>query len=146
MAFLLKTSIDINASPEKIWSILNDFERYPIWNPFIVELTGKFELGKRILVKIQPPDAKMSTFKPKVTAFEPTKKMSWLGSVLMPGIFDGEHIFELLPQSNGSTRLVQSEHFKGILLPFFKKILDNNTRRGFEAMNKKVKEIAEGNQ
>ena len=31
----IKTSIHINATKEKVWEILMDFEKYPEWNPFI---------------------------------------------------------------------------------------------------------------
>ena len=143
MAFLLKTEIVIKSTPEKIWSILTDFKNYPNWNPFVTSLTGDFEVGKKIMVRIEPPGAKANTFKPTVTGFEPDKRLSWLGVFLMRGIFDGEHKFELTDNGNGTTTLVQSEHFIGMLVPLFKKMLDDNTRRGFEAMNKKVKELAE---
>lgn len=143
MAFLLKTDIIIHSTPEKIWSILTDFKNYPNWNPFVTSLTGDFEVGKKITVRIEPPEAKVNIFKPTVTSFEPHKKLSWLGVFLMRGVFDGEHKFELKDNGNGTTTLVQSENFIGILVPLFKKMLDNNTRRGFEAMNKKLKELAE---
>lgn len=143
MKFLLTTDIIINSTPEKIWAVLTDFTNYPNWNPFITSLTGNFEVGKKIMVRIEPPEAKVNTFKPTVTAYEPNKKLSWLGVFLMRGIFDGEHKFELTDNGNGTTTLVQSEHFIGILVPLFKKMLNNNTRRGFEAMNKKLKEQVE---
>ncbi|PIQ21585.1 MAG: polyketide cyclase [Cytophagales bacterium CG18_big_fil_WC_8_21_14_2_50_42_9] len=143
MAFLLKAEIIINSTPEKIWAILTDFKNYPNWNPFVTSLTGNFEVGKKIMVRIEPPEAKVNTFKPTVTAYEPNKKLSWLGVFITRGIFDGEHIFELTDNGNGTTTLVQSENFIGILVPLLKKTLDNNARRGFEAMNKKVKELAE---
>ncbi|MGE6396101.1 SRPBCC family protein [Chryseobacterium scophthalmum] len=143
MKFLLTTDIIINSTPEKIWAVLTDFTNYPNWNPFITSLTGNFEVGKKIMVRIEPPEAKVNTFKPTVTAYEPKKKLSWLGVFLMRGIFDGEHKFELTDNGNGTTTLVQSEHFIGILVPLFKKMLDNNTRRGFEEMNKKLKEQVE---
>jgi hypothetical protein len=143
MAFLLKTEIIINSSPEKIWRILTEFKNYPNWNPFITSLTGNFEVGKKIMVRIEPPGAKVLSFTPTVTGFEPNKKLSWLGVFLMKGIFDGEHLFELEDNGNGTTMLTQSEHFFGILVPLFKKWLDNNTRRGFKAMNIKIKELAE---
>lgn len=143
MKFLLTTDLIINSTPDKIWAVLTDFTNYPNWNPFITSLTGNFEVGKKIMVRIEPPEAKVNTFKPTVTAYEPNKKLSWLGVFLMRGIFDGEHKFELTDNGNGTTTLVQSEHFIGILVPLFKKMLDNNTRRGFEAMNKKLKEQVE---
>ncbi len=143
MAFLLKTEIVINATAGKVWGILTDFGNYPNWNPFITSLKGEVEVGKTITVRIEPPGAGVNTFKPKVTAFEAGKKLSWLGVLLVKGIFDGEHKFELTDNGNGTTTLVQSENFTGILVPFFKKVLNDNTRRGFEAMNRKVKELVE---
>ena len=100
-------------------------------------------MGNKIIVRIEPPEASVTTFKPTVTAFEPNKKLSWLGVLLMRGIFDGEHKFELTDNANGTTTLVQSEDFKGILVSLFKKQLNGNTRRGFEAMNTKLKKLAE---
>jgi hypothetical protein len=41
------------------------------------------------------------------------------------------------------TSLVQSENFIGLLVPVFKKQLNDSTRPGFELMNKKLKELAE---
>jgi len=143
MAFLLKTEILINSTPEKVWAILTDFKNYPTWNPFVTSLTGDFEVGKKIKVRIEPPEAKANNFEPTITTFEPNKKLSWLGVFLMRGVFDGEHKFELTDNGNGTTTLVQSENFAGLLVPLFKKMLNDNTRRGFEAMNKKVKELAE---
>jgi hypothetical protein len=143
MAFVVSTHIVINATPDKIWTILTNFKNYPDWNPFITSLTGNFEVGKKITVRIEPPEASVNIFKPTVTAFEPNKKISWRGVLLIRGVFDGEHTFEISDNHNGTATLIQSELFAGILVPVFKKTLGNNIRRGFEAMNKKLKELAE---
>lgn len=143
MAFELKTAITINSTPEKVWSILTDFGNYPKWNPFVTSLTGDVKVGNKIAVRIEPPGASVNNFKPTVTAFEPNKKLSWLGVFLFRGVFDGEHIFELTDNRNGTITFIQQENFTGLLVPFFKKMLDNNTRKGFEAFNNKLKELAE---
>ncbi|MDN3674410.1 SRPBCC domain-containing protein [Flavobacterium branchiarum] len=143
MPFLLSTEIVINATPNKVWAILTDFKNYPNWNPFITLLTGDFEVGKKIMVRIAPPEAKVTIFKPTVTAFDVNKKISWLGIFIIRGVFDGEHNFELTDNGNGTTTLVQYENFTGILVPIFKKMLNDNTRRGFEAMIEEVKKLAE---
>ena len=39
MAKEIKTEILINATPEKVWSILTSFDNYPNWNPFIKSIT-----------------------------------------------------------------------------------------------------------
>ncbi len=144
MAFEINTEITINATPEKVWVVLTNFEAYPEWNPFIKSIQGKVAAGNKIKVRIEPPGAKGMTFKPKVLTFVKHKEFSWLGHVLLPGIFDGKHKFELIDNGNGTTTFVQSETFRGILVPFLRKQLKHNTKNGFVEMNKKLKELVEG--
>ncbi|RQO70587.1 SRPBCC domain-containing protein [Pedobacter sp. KBW06] len=141
----IKTEILINARPESVWAILTAFDQYPDWNPFIKSIKGDGTVGNRLVVRIEPPEAKSMTFKPRVLAFEANKEFRWIGNLLFSGLFDGEHKFELIDHGNGTTTLIQSEHFKGILVSLFAKQLDNNTRRGFMEMNAKLKELAERN-
>lgn len=63
--------------------------------------------------------------------------------VLLPGLFDGEHIFELKSLSEDTTLFIHRENFYGLLAPFLKKTLVRSTKAGFEAMNKKLKDICE---
>ena len=139
----IKNEVLINASPEKVWSVLTDFESFPAWNPFITSVKGKAEVGNKLTVTIMQSGDKGTTFKPKVLTVVPSKELSWLGRLLLPNIFDGVHKFELIDNRNGTTTFRQSENFTGILVPFFKKQLENNTAKGFEGMNKKLKELAE---
>ncbi len=143
MAKEIKTEIIINASPGKVWAILTDFENYPTWNPFIKSLKGKVAAGNRVETIIQPPGEKPMTFKPLVLEYDENKELRWIGHLLIPGLFDGEHKFELIDNSNGTTLFKQSEKFTGILIPLFKKMLEVNTVEGFNQMNKKLKELAE---
>jgi len=143
MATEINTEILIQATSEKVWTILTAFADYPTWNPFVTSIKGDVQVGNTITVRIEPPGASAMTFKPKVLTFEANKKLSWLGHLLFKGLFDGEHIFEIVDNGNGTTTFKQRENFKGILVPLFKKQLDTNTKHGFEAMNKKLKELAE---
>ncbi len=143
MAKEIKTEIIINATTEKVWAILTDFENYPNWNPFIKYIKGEVKVGNKITARIEPPEAKGITFKPKILVFEKNKELRWIGHLLFTGLFDGEHKFELIDNGNGTTTFIQSEKFRGILVPLFKKQLENNTKRGFEKMNNKLKELSE---
>ena len=143
MAKEIKTEILIKAVPEKVWAILTDFENYSNWNPFIKSIRGQIAVGNKITARIEPPKAQGMTFKPKVLAFETNKELRWLGHLLFTGLFDGEHKFELIDNKDGTTTFIQSEKFKGILVPLFRKMLDENTRNGFNLMNNKLKELAE---
>ena len=139
---LLETQIQIAASPETVWGILTDLEAYADWNPFIVSAKGEVVVGSGLEVTISPPGGKALNFKPKVVSVNENAKFSWLGRVLLPGIFDGEHIFAIEANENGCL-FVQKERFSGILVPFFWKGLNTDTRAGFEAMNQALKERAE---
>lgn len=143
MAKEIKTEILIMASPAKVWSILTNFEQYPNWNPFIKSLTGEVAVGNKIKARMEPPGAKGMTFKPRVLAFDAHKEFRWIGHLLFPGLFDGEHKFVLIDNGDGSTTFRQSEKFKGILVPLFKKMLDVNTIDGFNQMNQALKTLAE---
>lgn len=139
----IRTSIIINAPANKVWQVLTDFGQYPTWNPFIKSITGDAKVGNTIAVRIEPPGGQGMTFKPIVLAFEKNKQFRWKGKLLVKGLFDGEHIFELTDNGNGTTTLVQREVFTGILVPLFAKMLDNNTVAGFNLMNQALKERVE---
>ncbi len=134
----IKTSITINASKEKIWKILTDFENYPEWNSFIKSVTGEVKVGNQIKIKLQG-----MTFKPIVLNFKENTELKWLGLLWFKGLFDGEHKFKLTDNGNGTTNFEQSENFSGILVKLFSKSLDKDTKNGFEQMNRELKLRAE---
>jgi hypothetical protein len=133
--------IEIDSSPDQVWAILTDLAGYPSWNPFIPRIEGRLQHGERLTVQIRPPGRKGMTFRPTVTALVPSRRLSWLGRLLIPGIFDGEHRFEI-DDLGGRVRFRQEETFRGILVPTMPGLLDS-TRSGFEEMNRALKARAE---
>ena len=122
----LQTEIDIVATPERVWSILTDFSAYPDWNPFIRSIRGAPEKGARLDVRIQPGDSKGMTFRPTVLAAVRNQELRWLGRLLVPGLFDGEHRFTIQPIADGKVRFQQSELFSGLLIPMFSEVAPEN--------------------
>ncbi len=137
----ITSEIQIEASPARVWGLLTDFPSFPEWNPFIRKASGKPKEGERLEVKIG--SGKSMTFKPKVLKAEPGRELRWLGRVFIPGLFDGEHSFTIEQLDEKSVRFVQSERFTGLLVPLFRG-LENDALRGFEEMNRALKERAEG--
>jgi len=140
---LLRTEIDINASGERVWRVLTDFSAYGEWNPFITSISGEVRRGARLKVRVQPSGGRGMTFRPTVLAADRNRELRWVGRLLFPGIFDGEHAFLITPLENGRVRLRQQETFRGLLVPLLRRLLDGQTRAGFEAMNRALKERAE---
>lgn len=142
MAHHLHTEIEINATPETVWAVLTDLPAYPDWNPFITSAEGELVAGARLVNRLEPPGGKPMTFKPTVTEVDEQRVVEWLGRLGVPGVFDGRHRFELVPTGD-HTRVIHTEHFRGVLVPFLKKSLDTNAAAGFEAMNAALKDRAE---
>lgn len=142
MSRSIDTEILIQASRDRVWSVLTDFAAYPQWNPFIVSIDGTPEWGERLTVCIQA-GAERHVFKPLVLQATAPTRLRWLGRVGFPGVFDGEHGFELRPEGAG-TRLLQTESFQGFLVPLLWRKVGPMTRAGFEAMNRALKDRAEG--
>jgi hypothetical protein len=138
----ISRTIEIDASPAEVWAILTDTASFPTWNPFIRKLEGELRTGAKLSVAIQPPGRRSSTFQPTVTAAEPARELRWLGRVVIPGIFDGEHSFRLEPTASGGTRFTQAERFSGILVRPFSAMLES-TEVGFQQMNDALKARAE---
>ncbi len=140
----LFSQIEIEASPEKVWGVLTDFASFPDWNPFMRSVSGDLSVGGRLTVRLQPPRSKGATFKPNIIEVERYRSIRWLGHLLIPGLFDGEHILEILPVEGGKrVRFIQRELFSGLFLPFLSKMLKHDTAGGFVEMNKALKERCE---
>ena len=125
-----------------MWAVISDFAAYPEWNPFIRRARGELRAGAKLEVRIEPPQARATTFKPTVRSVEPNRELRWLGRLLVPGIFDGEHSLSIEPLDSNRSRFVQSERFSGILVGLAKGTLQK-TDTGFEQMNAALKERVE---
>jgi hypothetical protein len=136
-------TIEIAASPAEVWAVVSDTAAFPTWNPFIRKLEGKLQTGAKLSVTIEPPGRRSTNFRPTVLAAQPGRELRWLGRILIPGVFDGEHSLVLEPTATGGTRFTQGERFSGILVRLFSANLDS-TEVGFKQMNEALKARAEG--
>jgi hypothetical protein len=139
----INTEIGIDAAASQVWATLTDFSGFPEWNPFIRSVNGALETGSRLDVRIQPAGGRAMTFRPKLLRVEPGRELRWLGRFVVPGLFDGEHVFQIEPLGESQVRLVHSETFSGVLVPLFWRGLEPDTRRGFEEMNCALKRRVE---
>lgn len=139
--YQVETFEEIDAPPEVVWEVLLEFDSYPEWNPFVKSIEGIPIEGERLEVRIEPPESRATTFKPEVVAAEENRRLAWLGRLVVPFAFDGYHEFHLEPIDDRRTRLLQRETFRGALVPML--LDEDRIRRGFEAMNRAVKERAE---
>jgi hypothetical protein len=140
----IHTEVGIAAGATLVWDILAATDRWGEWNPFAKVVSGCLAVGERIEVQLAPPGQKPTTFRPTIVRLEPGREFRWLGHLGIPGLFDGEHAFRIVPEGAARCRLEQSETFRGLLAGPILWLIGDATRRGFEAMNLALKARAEG--
>jgi hypothetical protein len=139
----IESSIDIEAPPTAVWRVFTDFASYPDWNPFVRSLEGELQVGQRLRVRLQPPGRRAITMRPTVHAYRAEHELRWVGHLGLPRLFDGEHRFTIEPLDGGHrTRFVQSERFRGVLVPLLASLL-RTTETAFESMNEALRDRAE---
>lgn len=139
----IETRVIINASPEQVWSTLTDFEAYPEWNPFIVNLKGKPAVGTTLEAHLKLGNKAPQVFKPEVLVAQAGSEFRWRGKLFVRGLFDGEHYFKLRPLKGGQTELIHGEQFSGLLSGLIMSRIHAETVQGFELMNTALREWVE---
>jgi hypothetical protein len=134
----LQAEIEIRGTAEQVWAVLTDFAAYRDWNPFIVQGSGTALPGHRLELRMRL-NGRTTTFRPQVQEADPGRKLRWLGRLVMPGLFDGEHSFTIRPTGPGQVRLTQHEEFRGLLAPVLLAMIAKPTLASFQQMNQAVK-------
>ncbi len=138
----IRTEVEIDAPPAKVWEVLADLAGYAAWNPFMVRITGEAVVGTKIVVEIQIPDGRRTKLKERITGVTEHVELRWGGGPPIPGIADGDHFFRLVDLGGGRTRVLHGEDFTGILIPFLKGMIAK-VAKGFEVTNAALKQRAE---
>jgi len=139
----IQTTIKIDASPATVWKVLMNHKDFPKWNPFIKEIKGDPSVNNSIHVSIQL-DKKTMIFQPLILKNEENQEFRWLGHTYVKGLFDGEHYFKLVRESENSTLLIHGEKFSGVMAGFIYAMIKEKTKMGFNEMNRALKNKVEG--
>ncbi|MCB1139585.1 MAG: SRPBCC domain-containing protein [Leptospiraceae bacterium] len=134
----IHTEVEIQATPEEVWTVLKKNGAYGEWNPYHVRVEGDLIEGNTILVEVHKPNGNQIVLEPTVLVVNPNRELTWGGGI--PGLFTGEHVFEIFPTDTG-VLLVHREEFKGIFVPFAElDTIEEGYRKMNEALKKRVEE------
>ena len=109
----------------------------------MTRIIGEAGLGKKIEVHIRTVKGKNRTYHPTITKFDINKELRWQGRSFLPGIFEGERIFEIKEISSEEISLIHLEVFRGIGVKLMGNRLDDDLQQSFQAMNNALKARAE---
>jgi hypothetical protein len=139
----IHTQIDIKASAERAWQVLIDFNNYSQWNPFIRQINGAPKVGTKLEIHLHTASGKRRIYKPTVTKLEPYHELRWFGKSFVPGMFNGEHIFNIETLGVNYILFLHREVFTGLGVALAGDRLDRDLYQSFEKMNNAFKEKLE---
>jgi hypothetical protein len=142
----LTTSVDIDATPERVWQVLTDLPGYAEWNPFITAAEGAFVVGDRVSMSVPPVNAFVQPrLRPTVLEVDPGRRLrmwSRLDRLGIPGLFNVE-LTMTLTDHDGGVRLWQQDRYGGLLAPLLIGSLNRHRMAAYTAMNDALKQRAE---
>lgn len=138
----IQTEIEINASAEKVWQILSDFESFSTWNPFVIKVLGQPKVDEMLKIEVQLPESMKLKFTPKVLVAEPNKELRWVGTMPL-NAFRGEHFYQIKSLDENRVRFIHGEHFSGWLVRLIWLMVGKQTENGYRIMNEALKKEAE---
>ena len=138
----IRTEIEINASAEKVWQILSDFESFPKWNPFVVKVLGEPKVDGILKIEVQLPESRKLKFTPKVLKAEPNRELRWVGTLPL-NAFRGEHFYQIESLAENKVRFIHGEHFSGWMVHLIWAIDGKKIEKGYGLMNEALKKEAE---
>jgi uncharacterized protein YndB with AHSA1/START domain len=118
-AFRMECAVTINikASPERIWSLLTNADDFPRWNSTVTSIKGPIAQGTKLELRV--PLAPKRVFKPKVTELDASAhRMVWSDGAAP--MFKGVRTYTLTKRDDNTTDFAMVEVFRGIMLPMIK--------------------------
>jgi hypothetical protein len=130
-ATTVRTELVVAAPRPLVWRLLTDFAGYADWNPFITRAEGDARIGATLHLRLEPGPSATEDVEPEVLDLKVERKLRWRSRTYVPGLFDEEHTFRVLPLGPNRVRLVYEGRFEGLLEPFADV---EEKQRGYERM------------
>lgn len=142
---IIRTEIEIAASAKRVWETLcGEPRNLARWGGDILDASGHLEEGGVLTLTLRAAPGIKTKVQAKLLRVDPPHELRWRGKLLFPGLFQGEHVFEIVDREEGGVTLIQWESFSGILAPILFPTLLRGVKGGFQEMNRGIKEHAEG--
>ena len=132
------TDIEIDATPEQVWSVLTDTASYKNWSTFLVDIQGEIKDGNKItaIFQIDPKKEKRTTIDHTISVTD-GREFYWAEKG--PGGITDNHHFKVEPAGNGKTRFIQSDEIKGGITWLMGGNLSKMYGKGYQAFNRNLK-------
>ena len=132
MKLKFSSSVEIDAPPEKVWALVNEFEEWPQWIPSIkkIEKLSEGALGEGSQIRVTAKSIITVKLLMTITEFVPGRHAVMQGKVLGTEMTR----YYTLEPVNGGTRLTAGGEVSGLLAYL--------VRRGGQALSEEIVQAA----
>ncbi|MEM9051331.1 MAG: SRPBCC domain-containing protein [Bacteroidota bacterium] len=131
--------ITIDATPEKVWQVLTDMEKYPEWNPTMQLVSGEVKEGNKVRYQFTQDPENVSEMDAVVVEVSPNEVLNQKGGMPMILTFDHRYIIE---ESGNQTKMTIHEDYAGIGVNFWNpKAVEEAYGRLNEALKARVESL-----
>lgn len=122
------TEVIILSTPEKVWQVLTDIERYSEWNPAITLVEGELKEGNKVTYRFQETDTKAANISSEVIEISPHRHLNHKGGIW--GIITFDQHYYLEPHELG-TKFIIHEDYTGVYVNFWD---ESHTQKQYQNM------------
>lgn len=140
----VKTEIDIEAPPEKVWGIITDIGKWQEWSPTINGSEGEAAVGTTLTITMmgKESDKDGPKYNPKIIRMDKPTYFHWQAHMMAGFIFTNDKIIELEATLIG-TKVTHTETFKGLMAALMRGQIDKGVPPMLNMMNEALKNTAE---
>ncbi len=136
------TDINIDATPEQVWSVLIDTNSYLEWASMLVDIQGEITHGAKntFVFQLNPAKKKFTTIEHTISVVD---KEEFYWAEKGPGGIRDNHHFKVEPTADGKTRFIQSDEIMNGLTWLMGGSLSKIYAEGYPAFNRSLKNEVE---
>lgn len=143
MSIIIEHRITTSASPETVWQVVTDFDRYSQWNPFVVGCECDLQVGNPIIMQVVLGEGKSPREQTEyVSAVGPGMHFAYT-SPKNPGVLLRSYRSHDVEVENGSTVYRSRFELHGWLVPLLKLVMQKPLQWGFDQMSQGIVDRAE---
>lgn len=136
VGFVIEDGVDIAATPEAVWQVMTDFDRYGEWNPFAVRCATSLVPGDPIDMSVQfiLPGRRPLRQREWIRTHTPGREFSYSMKPVAFGALRSLRTQSVTPLAGGRARYTSRFELSGWLHPVVRLLLGVRLQKGFHAM------------
>ncbi len=134
MATTWRAEVEIAAPPSAVWEVLTQFDAYPSWNPFTVEVSTSGQIGDAVRMRVRLGAGALTHQTETLRVMEPERCLAWALDQPPRWLLWAFRNQTLTALENGRTLYVTEDTIGGLLGPLVRLLYDRALRTGFDNM------------